>query len=172
MREQIIQEINDSLNHMEETGKVDLSILDNLKQLRKFLCEIKTKWLEHPSTDAFYFYQAARNVELILGKMEDRFEKSQIMNDNPKVAADSLILMPQIDTVLKMSEENIISEYTINIILEKTRKLRNVAADRNLIESLEIDRDSIDKDNLRYRFTQLMDKLNIKSDDHYRVVDD
>ena len=172
MREQIIREINDSLNHMEEAGKVDMSILDNLKQLGEFLCKIKTKWLEHTDTDAFYFYQAARNVELILEEMKGRFKKSQTAGGDPKVVADSLTLMPEIDAVLKMSEESIVSEHTINAILDKTRKLRNVAANRNLIESLEIDRDSIDKDNLRCRFTQLMDNLNIKSDDHYRVVAD
>ena len=171
MRQQIIQEINDSLNHMEETGIVDMSILDNLQKLRQLLREIKTKWLEHPNTDAFYFYQAARNVELILGKMEDRFKNSKIANDNPKIAEDSLVLMPVMDKILAMAEANQITNQTIDDILEKTRKLRNVAASTNLIESLEIDRNSIDKDTLRLQFVALMNSLDIESDDKYRIID-
>jgi len=171
MREQIVQEINDLLNHMEYTGKVDMSILDNLRKLRQFLREIKSKWLDHPNTDAFYFYQAARNVELILGKMEDRFRNSKVMNDNPRIAKDSLTLMPYINNILRMAETDEISDASINSVLDKTRQLRNTAAHTNLIEPLKIDRDSIDKESLRYHFTQLMDNLEIKSDDKYRVVD-
>ncbi len=159
MRQQIIQEISDSLNRMEDTGVVDMSILDNLEKLRAFLREIKTRWLDHPNTDAFYFYQAARNVELILGKMEDRFKNSKQVNDNPKVAEDSLILMPVISGVLQMTETNQITNQTIDQILDKTRNLRNVAASTNLIEPLEIDRKSLDKDNLKLQFSALVNNL-------------
>lgn len=166
MRQQIVQEINDLLNHMEDTGKVDMSILDNLKKLRQFLSEIKSKWLDHPDTDAFYFYQAARNVELILVKMEDRFRNSKVTNDNPKIAKDSLSLMPAIDNILTMTETNEISDAAINSVLAKTRQLRNTAASTNLIEPIEVDKDS-----LRSHFTQLMNNLEIKSADKYKVVD-
>lgn len=99
----IFQEINDSLNRMEDTGKVDMSILDSLEKLERILRKIKTKWLGHSNTDAFYFYQAMKNVELILGKMKERFKNSKIKNDNPKIAKDSLTLMPVIDDILQVA---------------------------------------------------------------------
>ena len=172
LNKQIFQDINDSLNHMEDTGKVDMSILNNLEKLEQILRTIKTKWLEYPNTDAFYFYQAIRNVELILGKMKERFKNSKIKNDNPKIARDSLILMPVIVDVLQMAQTSTISDASINNILKKTKYLRDVAASSDLIEPLEIDRESIDKESLRYHFRQLMTDLGIKSDDEYMIVDD
>ena len=51
-------EIKKSLDKTEETGKIDLFILDNLTTLRNFLNTIKSKWLDIENSDRFYFYQA------------------------------------------------------------------------------------------------------------------
>ena len=158
MKNQILVEIKNSLDKMEETGKVDLSILDNLKTLRNFLKTIKSKWLDVEDSNGFYFYQAARNVELILGKMEHRFKHSQEANDNPKIAEDSLLLLPNIDSILDVTQSFKINKQTIDDVLTKTHSLRNKAAITNLIESLEI-RETLDKDNLRLQFSALMQKL-------------
>lgn len=144
---------------MEETGKVDLSILDSLSKLRSLLKIIKTKWLEIPNSDGFYFYQAARNVELILGTMQYRFEHSQEANDNPKIAEDSLVLLPAIDKILEVTQSYKITENSINEVLQKTHYLRNQAASTKLIENLDISRDSIDKDQLKLQFSALMQNL-------------
>ena len=171
MRQQIVQEIRDSLNRMEDTGKVDMSILNSLEKLRQLVYKIQSKWLEHPNTDAFYFYQAVRNIELIVGMMEDRFKNSKETNDNPKVAKDSLIMMPIISDILHMTEKCKISDSSINEILDKTMRLRNTAASTNLIEPLSADYDAIDKDTLQYRFVPLMNRLGIKPDDEYVIED-
>lgn len=146
---------------MEKTGKVDLTILDSLSELRSSLRKIKTKWLEIQNSDGFYFYQAARNVELILGKMEYRFKNSQKANDNPKIAEDSLILLPAIDNILDITQSYKIDETLINKVLNNTRDLRNKAASTNLIEPLDVSRESIDKDQLRLQFSALMQNLDI-----------
>ncbi len=159
MKNQILIDIKNSLDKMEETGKVDLAILDNLATLRNFLKTIKSKWLEIEDSDGFYFYQAARNVELILGKMEHRFINSQEANDNPKIAKDSLLLLPNIDNILETTQKFTINTQTIDDVLNKTHLLRNKAASTNLIESLEISREALDKDNLRLQFSALMKKL-------------
>ena len=159
MKNQILVEIKKSLDKMEETGKVDLAILDNLTTLCNFLKVIKSKWLDVENSDGFYFYQAARNVELILGKMEYRFKNSQKANDNPKIAEDSLLLLPNIDSILDATQSFKINKQSIDDVLIKTHSLRNKAASTNLIESLEISRESLDKDNLRLQFSALMQKL-------------
>lgn len=159
MKNQILIEIKESLDRMEETGKVDLSIVDNLTTLRNFLNTVKSKWLDIENSDGFYFYQAARNVELILGKMEERFKNSQKANDNPKIAEDSLLLLPNIDHILEATQKFTINKERINDVLNKTHSLRNKAASTNLIESLEISRETLDKDNLRMQFRSLMQKL-------------
>ncbi len=144
---------------MEETGKVDLVILGSLSKLRELLKGIKSRWLEVEDSDGFYFYQAVRNTELILGKMESRFQNSQKANDNPKIAEDSLILLPAIDRILEIIQSYRVNEHLINEVLNRTRDLRNQAAGTNLIEPLEVSRECIDKDNMRLQFATLMKSL-------------
>lgn len=166
MRQQILQEIKDSLNHMEETGIVEISILGKLNNLQEFLKLIKTKWVENPNTDGFYFYQAARNVELILGRMAYRFENSQIANDNPKIAEDSLILLPAINRVLEITETDSITPDTIKTVLKRTEELRKTAMSTKLIETLDSSRESMDIEHVRTQFSQLMKNLDITANEH------
>ena len=161
MKNQILIEIKNSLDKMEETGKVDLAILNNIATLRDFLKTIKSKWLNIKDSDGFYFYQAARNVELILGEMERRFKNSQKANDNPKIAEDSLLLLPNIDSILEITQSFQINKQSIDQVLTKTYALRNKAANANLIEPLEINHQTLDKDNLRMQFSALMQKLDV-----------
>ena len=67
MKNQILIEIKDSLDRMEEAGKVDLAVLDNIAALCDFLKTVKSRWLDVKDSDGFYFYQAARNVETDTG---------------------------------------------------------------------------------------------------------
>ena len=154
---------------MEETGEVDLSILDNLKELKQILQILKNKWLQRSDNNAFYFYQGLRNIELILGKMEERFVKSKENHDNPKIALDSLVLFPVVDEVLKITEGDTIDDVTIDKVLRKTRDLRNTAARQQLIESPEVDRRQIDKEQLQWEFESVMKTLDIPAHIPYKV---
>ena len=129
--------------------------------MRDLLNDIKSKWLEVEDSDGFYFYQAARNTKLILDRIEHRFKNSQEANDNPKIAEESLALLPIIDDILEITQTYRISEDSINNVLDRTHDLRNQAANRDLIEPLEINRECIDKDNMRLQFTTLMKSLNV-----------
>ena len=161
MKNQILIEIKDSLDRMEETGRVDLAILNNIATLRDFLKTIKSKWLDMRDSDGFYFYQASRNMELILGEMERRFENSQKDNDSSKIAKDSLLLLPDIDSILEMTQSFQINKQAIDQVLAKTHALRDKAANANLIEPLETSRQTLDKDNLRVQFSALMQKFDV-----------
>ena len=156
MKNSTLVDIEKSLTKMEETGKVDLTILNNLSKLRDLLKGIKSRWLEIEDSDGFYFYQAARNTELILDTMESRFKDSQKADDNPKIAEDSLVLLPAIDEILEIAQSYQVSDHSINEVLSKTRDLRNQAASTNLLEPLEVNKECIDKDNMRLGFADLM----------------
>ena len=141
-----------------EAGKADPAILGNLSKLRGLLRGIKSRWLEVEDPDGFYFYQAARNMELILGRMEQRFKNSQAGN-NSKIAEDSLILLPAIDGILEITQSYKVNEHSINEVLNRTRDLRGLAASTNLIEPMEINRECIDVDDMRLRLAALMKVL-------------
>ena len=162
MKNQILIEIKDSLDRMEEAGKVDLAVLDNIADLCDFLKTVKSRWLDVKDSDGFYFYQAARNVELILGEMQRRFKNSQKDSGSPKIVKDSLSLLPDIDSILEMMTQSFqINKQAIDQVLTKTYALRNKAANANLIEPLEINHQTLDKDNLRMQFSALMQKLDV-----------
>ena len=171
MKNQLLKEMDFALNKMEETRKVDLGFLENISEFKSHINKIKTKWLEHASNDGFYFYQAARNIELILGKMYERFENAKEMNDSSVVASDTLSLLPQFDKILYLLDTNTISTGFIDQILDETSTLRFAAADKNLIESIEIDRNSLDTENLKIHFASLMKQLSIPSNNHISYVD-
>jgi len=172
VRERTLKQITKSLNDMETTGQVDLSILDNLNELRQFLQSIKTKWLQNKNSDGFYFYQAVRNIDLILDKMTERFKKSKENRDNPKIALDSLVLLPAIDQVLKITESDVINDQTIDFVLRTTRDLRNVATHQNLIEPQEVDIALIDKEQLKWEFENIMKNIDMPTHPPFKVVKD
>ena len=161
MKNQILIEIKDSLDRMEEAGKVDLAVLSNIADLRDFLKTIKSRWLDVKDSDGFYFYQAARNVELILGEMQRRFKNSQKDSGSPKIAKDSLSLLPDIDSILEMTQSFQINKQAIDQVLTKTHTLRDKAASVNLIEPLETSHRTLDKDSLRVQFSALVQKLDV-----------
>jgi len=173
MRKQLMQAINDDLHNMELTGKVSLDILEKLDKLREFLNQLKTKWLEDRSSDSYYFYQGLRNVELMLDRMQYRFEHAPELHDNPKIAADSQILFNVVDGLLKVTESNNVNDETVNDILHKTRILRETASKQDLLESQIANEELIDKDGIRLQFSGIMRNLDIPQElDQYTIGDE
>lgn len=181
MKNQLLNDMEFILNKTEKTGKVNLEFLEYISEFRHQLYKIKTQWLEHASIDGFYFYQAARSMELILGKMYERFRDAKKMNDNTAVSIDTLAILPQFDKTLGLLEPHKITTESIDKILDQTRILRDAAAEKNLIESITTDRESLDTDNLKYQFNSFMSRLSIPpnseteySNDgvllHYRLI--
>ena len=159
MKNQILLEIKISLERTEETGKIDYMILNNIESLREFLKTVKDKWLNVQDSDGFYFYQAVRNVELILGEMERGFENARKTDNGQKIAADAMSLLPVIDRILDMAQCMKISTYFIDQVLDTTQALRTMASDVDLIEPLDISRKVLDKSSIKVQFSTLMQKL-------------
>lgn len=170
MRKQIMQQINENLYSMEATGKVDPSILKLLDNLRELIKELKQKWLENRNTDSFYFYQGLRNIELMLDKMQDRFEHSQERHDNPKIAEDSIILFKDVDDLLAITESDKVDPNSVDRILSITRDLRNTASKQDLIEPIQVDEESLDRENIKYNFSSMMKNLDIPKDEVHEMT--
>jgi len=171
MYTQLQHAIDEDLHNMEATGKVDLGIIKKLDELRVLLGKLENKWLQHENTDGFYFYQGVRNIELMLDRMQDRFENAPERNDNPKIAEDSQILFKEVFDLLHIAESNAVNQETINSILRKTRDLRNVAEKQNLIELPSVDTENVDKENAGYGLTSIMKNLDIPIDDDPLIGD-
>ena len=78
----LIDEITRALSTTKETGKVDLSMVKNFDGLANLFKEYKEKWLTARDTRvSFYFYYAARNAELVVSRMKERFLSSKQVND-------------------------------------------------------------------------------------------
>ncbi len=165
MRKQIMQQITEDLHNMEATGKVDLEIIKHLDELRNLLRELKDKWLQNKNIDSYYFYQGLRNIELMLDKMQDRFEHAPEKHDNPKIAEDSQVLFRYVDDLLQLTESNEVNDAMVNRILGKTRDLRNIAYHQNLIEPPAVDDKMIDKENVSNKFYSVMRNLDIPIDE-------
>lgn len=173
MRKQIMQQITENLYNMEASGKVDLSILKLLDELRSLIKDLKLKWLENRNTDSYYFYQGLRNIELMLDRMQERFEHAPEKHDNPQIAKDSVILFKVVDELLALTETDNINEYSVNNILHKTRDLRETASKQNLIEPIKVDEEMLDKDNIRFCWTPMMKSLDIPvEEDHEMNLDE
>ena len=172
LKNQLLERMNFALCKMEETGEVDPGFLSHIAEFRHHIDKVKARWLENDDSDGFYFYMAARSMELILGRMQERFQEAEKAHDNPAVALDTLALLPEFDKTLDLLAHDEITPESIDTILDRTRILRNVAADRNLIESIETDRESIDVDSVRLCFTSLMNRLSIEPDPQTAYDDD
>ena len=146
MKQQVIGEICESLSRMENAGKVDVSILGSLDKLRQAVRKNQAKWLEHTNTDAYYFYHATKDMELVLDRMEQRFKDSQGACDNPKVARDSLAVMTIMDDVLHMVETGDASRPVPDEVLNRTLDLEDTAERLDMIRQLEGDEAIVDKD--------------------------
>ena len=147
LRNEIFLEIKYSLLEMKKTKKVDLGILTSLSNLDDLLRNIKTKWLKIKNSNGYYFYRGAISLELALGQMEYRFNNSQKSNDI-QIVKDSLNILPAMDNVLEIIQLYEISENLINDVLHKTRVLRNLATETNLIEPLDVTMKDIGMDDV------------------------
>ena len=160
MKNTILIEMQNSLEETKKTGNVNQTTLNNIESLRNFLKIVKDKWLNVQDSDGFYFYQAIRNVELILGEMERSLENARKTGNGQKIATDSLLLLTGIDRILNATECIKIDMYSIDQVLSMTQALRNMASSVNLIEPLDTSRMALDRGRrMKAQFSALMQEL-------------
>jgi len=165
---EILEEILVKLEEMEEAGKVDVSIVDNLNGLIKFCEDKEEEWVsneEIETRDAFQLFHAARNSRLILNKMKKRFISAGKMHDNPKVVNDAIRILPAIRDIceiLSSINEKYINPEILLFLSKKLRNLRNLASQVSMLPSLEEELSGLNKRKLRSRFNRIINNLQAK----------
>ena len=160
-----LKNIKNRAEEMEKNGKVDIAILDDLEKFNDKIMTIGKKWISVDHNDGFYFYQAVRNVELILGRMMERFRTAKENQDNPQIALDTLDLIPIMDLVVELTDVDYNLEKNnveiVNKLLEHTRDLRDMASVKNLIENDSENIINMDKKTLGETYEKIMGYIDV-----------
>src|SRR3989442_4152707 len=119
-----------SLEEMEKTKVVNPSIIPHLNKLSRSFTSLQEYWRDHQGhnkADAFSLYHASRNAELVLKKMEERFQEAPKKHDNPLVVEDAIAVIPALIRVhvALVKEKSTPSPGVGPLILRQTRVLRN-----------------------------------------------
>ena len=155
------------LNHMEDKGAVDSSFIRKIETLDADFTKMKQYWVEQrivSAGSAFIFYSAMHNTNLVLSKMKERFKKAKEIGDNPKIACDSLLVMPIISEVYQkttraVSEKQNLNPFLPNEMLTLVSTLRATAKLASLLPTIDEEVKKIDKIQLKETATELDKKF-------------
>lgn len=137
-------------NKMEETGKVDFTILENIDRAKSTLSALEkvlsTNTAGSSVKSAFLGYHIVRNLDLVLSKMRDRFVHSQETNDNPIVAEDSLEVLPTLSESIEVAMRyggKKIGSGEEDLMLSHILKLREITSQKNMQLTIEEEEQTI-----------------------------
>jgi len=155
-----LMEANELLRQMEDTGKIDLSVVDVLSNAAGHAQKKQELWKtasDVPKETAFVQYHAWRNVTLILSAMRNRFERAPAKHDNPQVAADAMDVMPSIFVTVNLLEtaSTQIGDKYRSQILDRLRWLRAAALRSDMLPSLKEELANVDINEWKRRLTDL-----------------
>lgn len=155
----LFDEVSNYIDLAEENGEIQKGILEPLEKLVEVFANLEKHWIrevpESQLQDSFAMYHVARNCGLILSRMIERFREAPLVNDNPKVAEDSSVVIPiLIDSYFIMEQEiNTPSTKSSLAGFSSARKLRKIARMVDLIPSQENEERNIPKENREKGFT-------------------
>lgn len=164
-KEDHLESLYHQLTKMDETQKVDVSVVDVINELIQASKSSEEFWIKSEGVsveDAFLLFHASRNIRLIFEKMEERFSLAEEKHENPQVVTDSLRIFPLLNslcyTVFSLKKMRINSG-TISMVSQKLRLLRKMALETSMFPSPEEELKELDKIELRKRFTKFADAL-------------
>ena len=130
---ELFSSVSKLIEKAEQTGEVDLEILEPLRGLSSAFEQMSAHWLElkheEQLENTFSLYHTARNCRLVLRRMIQRFEESPGTGDNPRVADDASQVLPiLIDTfsILEEAKSGPIDQSRVQGF-DRARYLRNIA---------------------------------------------
>lgn len=155
------------LKQMEDRGVVDVSFIRKIEALDSEFFRMKQHWTEQKMVSvgsAFVFYSAMHNSNLVLSKMKNRFKKAAGIGDNPKIACDSLLVMPilsevYLKTTRAIEEKQNMNPFLPNEMLKLVSALRTTAKLAGLLPTLEEEVKKVDNEQLRETATELDKKF-------------
>jgi len=154
-------ELASMFEHMATDRRVDSRVVEKLDVLAQQAKERERSWLKSravPRDDAFVLYHSWRNMRLVLFKMKSRVESASTMHENPKVATDSLQVIPclvGVFSALHCAEAETIDESGKLELLERIRTLRSVASEASMLPSLEEELAEMDEKIVRNELAQM-----------------
>ena len=162
-----ITSMRSDLNKMEAEGVVDSSFIPKIDDIDAEFSRMKQYLVDQKEVSvgsAFVFYSAMHNTNLILGKMKERFNKAKKTSDNPKIACDSLLIMPIISEVYQKTtqaaqEKQRMNSFLPNEMLKLVSTLRTTAKLAGLLPTLDEEINKIDKDQLEITAAELDKKF-------------
>ena len=155
------------LNRMEAKGAVDSSFIPKIHALDAEFTRMKQYWIDQKEvsvSSAFIFYSAMHNTNLILSKMKERFNEAKKNSDNPKIACDSLLIMPIISEVYQKTsqaaeEKKRMNPFLPSEMLRLVSALRTTAKLAGLLPTLDEEVKSIDNAQLKKTAAELDKKF-------------
>jgi len=130
---ELFSSVSKFIEKAEQTGKVDLGIIEPLQGLFSTFEQMSNHWLElkheEQLENTFSLYHTARNCGLIIRRMIKRFEMAPEIGDNPRVADDASQVLPiLIDTfsILEEAKSGPIDQSRVQGF-DRVRHLRNIA---------------------------------------------
>ena len=162
-----INGMRSDLNKMEVKGFIDSSFTTKIDTLDSELTKMKQYWVDQKEVSvgsAFIFYSAMHNTNLILTKMKERFKNANKTGDNPRVACDSLLVMPIISEVYQKTaqaaeEKQRLNPFLPNEMLKLVSALRTAAKLVSLLPTLYEEIKGIDKNQLKKTAMELDKKF-------------
>lgn len=140
---------------MESLGKVDPSIIQPLDEIASSFVSLEKAWAEAQGTalkDAFVMYHGVRNGEMVTRKMLRRFREAAELHDNPRIAQESLMILPileNINSIARAYQTKRVGADGRNRLLERVRQLREVAASTSMLPSPQEELQDADLDLLK-----------------------
>lgn len=159
--------IRSDLNRMEAKGIVDSSFITKIDTLDAEFTRMKQYWIDQKEVSigsAFIFYSALHNTNLVLSKMKERFKAVRKTGDNPKIACDSLLVIPIISEVYQKAsraaeEKQRLNPFLPNEMLKLVSTLRTAAKLVGLLPTLDEEVKKIDKIQLKKTAEELDKKF-------------
>ena len=162
---EVFDSIYTKLEKMEESQKVDLSIISELDALMRRFKELELFWVRNKKVkidDSFMLYHCARNCRNILGKMKNRFLESHEKQLNPQVVRDSSSVVSSMHTLFDLvgmpSEEPVAPE-KINLILNRLKEMRDIASNVSMLPSYQEETKDLNVLQLRKQFIGMAKSL-------------
>jgi hypothetical protein len=162
-----IRDMRSDLNQMEEKGEIDASFIQKIETLDKEFTSMKQYWIEQKKVSvgsAFVFYSAMHNTNLVLGKMKNRFLNAKKVGNNPKIACDSLLVMPIISevhqkTTRAIEEKQKMNPFLASDMLKLVSTLRTTAKLVGLLPTPNEEIKTIDNNQLKETATEIDKKF-------------
>jgi len=153
------------LQDMEESQKIDLSVVDLINSLIENCKDDEKFWVKNekiPLEVSFLLYHSTRNARLVLEKMKDRFLKAEEKHENPKIVSDSITVMPALATlcniIFSLKGKTITPEIQ-SFVLKRLKALRSTADEANLLPSPEEEMKTVNRRKLKGRFNRFANTL-------------